>query len=65
MNRYQEEFNGAMAPNPVAKSQDIRNATEAGKTIFELEEPSATASRAKEAYLANASELVDRIGGEQ
>ena len=65
MDRYEEEFNGAMAPEPVAKSQDIRNANETGKTIFELEDPSATAKRAKEAYLANARELVERVGGSQ
>jgi len=63
MDRYTAEFNGAMSPEPIAKSQDIRNATEAGQTIFELEEPSNTAARAKEAYLANARELVDRLGG--
>lgn len=65
MNRYHEEFDDAMAPEPVTKSQDIRNATETGKTIFELDEPSATAARAKEAYLANARALVERIGGNQ
>ncbi|MGM0718616.1 MAG: ParA family protein [Halobacteriota archaeon] len=63
MNRYSAEFNGSMSPEPIAKSQDIRNATEAGMTIFELEEPSTTASRAREAYLENARELVDRLGG--
>jgi len=63
MERYTAEFNGAMSPNPIAKSQDIRNATEAGMTIFELEEPSTTAARAREAYLANARELVERLGG--
>lgn len=61
---YHEEFDGVVAPEPVAKSQDIRNATETGKTVFELEDPSTTASRAKDAYLTNARELVDRIGGE-
>src|SRR6056297_3079771 len=49
MDRYTAEFDGAMSPEPIAKSQDIRNATEAGKTIFELEEPSTTAARAREA----------------
>ena len=63
MERYTSEFNGAMSPDPIAKSQDIRNATEAGMTIFELEEPSTTAARAREAYLANARELVERLGG--
>lgn len=63
MDRYSAEFNGSMSPEPIAKSQDIRNATEAGMTIFELEEPSTTASRAREAYLENARELVDRLGG--
>lgn len=63
MDRYSAEFNSAMSPEPIAKSQDIRNATEAGMTIFELEEPSTTASRAREAYLENARELVGRLGG--
>ncbi len=63
MERYTAEFNGAMSSDPIAKSQDIRNATEAGMTIFELEEPSTTAARAREAYLANARELVERLGG--
>jgi chromosome partitioning protein len=63
MERYTAEFNGAMSPEPIAKSQDIRNATEAGKTIFALEEPSTTAQRARDAYLANARALVDRLGG--
>lgn len=65
LGRYHSEFDGILAPEPVAKSQDIRNATEAGKTIFELESPSRTASRATDAYIANARELVDRIGGAQ
>jgi len=65
LDRYHEEFDGTVAPEPVAKSQDIRNATETGKTIFELDEPSTTAVRAKEAYLANARELVERVGGDQ
>jgi chromosome partitioning protein len=65
MQHYTEEFNGAVSPEPIAKSQDIRNATEAGTTIFELEEPSTTATRARESYLENARELVDRLGGDQ
>ena len=65
MDRYTAEFNSSMSPEPIAKSQDIRNATEAGMTIFELEEPSTTAARAREAYLANARELVNRLGGVQ
>ncbi len=61
--KYSDAFNGLIG-EPVTKSQDIRNATESGQTIFELEEPSSTAKRAKEAYLSNAREFVSRVGGD-
>jgi chromosome partitioning protein len=44
-------------------SQDIRNAAEHGHTAFALEDPSGTAQRAREAFLADAEALVARIGG--
>jgi len=51
----------AIAPEPIPQSQDIRNAQQCGQTVFELDEPSSTAQRAREAYLANAAELINRL----
>lgn len=51
----------AIAPEPIPQSQDIRNAQQDGQTVFALEEPSSTARRAQEAYLADAAELYDRL----
>ncbi|MFW5928884.1 MAG: ParA family protein [Halobacteriota archaeon] len=42
---------------PVPVSQDIRNAANAGHTVFEFEEPSTTARRARESFEANAAKL--------
>ncbi|XVH33852.1 ParA family protein (plasmid) [Haloferacaceae archaeon DSL9] len=63
LEKFEAAFNGAMAPAGIPNSQDIRNSTDVGQTIFELTEPSSTASRAREAYLENADALVDRLGG--
>ena len=57
-----ERFKRAFS-TPVPRSQDIVNAQADGKTVFALEEPSSTAKRAREAYEANADELVRRIRG--
>lgn len=59
---YADRFGDALA-EPVPNSQDIANAQDEGRTIFALEEPSATAQRAIEAYETNADELVRRIRG--
>lgn len=58
---YSEAYPEAIAPASVPVSQDIRNATENGRTAFALEEPSTTAERAREAFLTNASALVERL----
>lgn len=62
---FQEEFSAeypdAIAPEQVCSSQDIRNAQLDGKTLFALDEPSATAERAIEAYRTNAAELMERL----
>ncbi|SIS20304.1 ParA family protein [Natronorubrum thiooxidans] len=56
-----DEYPETVAPNHVPQSQDIRNAQSDGMTAFGLEEPSSTATRARDAYEANAAELVERI----
>jgi len=61
LERYQNDYPDEVAPEPVPFSQDIRNATSDGKTAFALEEPSKTAKAAREAYRANARELITRI----
>lgn len=62
LEEYAEEYGDALA-EPIPQSQDIANAQDVGRTIFALEEPSATAQRAIDAYEANADELVRRIRG--
>lgn len=58
---FREEYPDAIAPEYVPYSQDIRNATQQGMTAFELENPSTTAQRAREAYLTDAEALLDRV----
>lgn len=58
---YQEEYPDSIAPEYVPSSQDIRNATEQGQSIFALESPSETAREAREAYRTNAEALVERV----
>lgn len=60
---FQEEYPDAIAPDYIPYSQDIRNAAQRGMTAFALEEPSSTAQQAREAYLAAADTLIDRLGG--
>ncbi|WP_293032666.1 ParA family protein [Natronococcus sp.] len=59
---FGEEYEGAIAPEHVPASQDIRNAADEGRTVFALEDPSTTAERAREAFLDSASELQQRLG---
>ena len=58
---FTEEYPDAIA-EPVPRSQDIRNAAEAGRTLFASKESSKTAQRAREAYQVNGEELLRRIG---
>jgi chromosome partitioning protein len=58
---YREEYPDAIAPEYVPSSQDIRNATEQGQSIFALENPSGTAREAREAYRTNAEALIERV----
>ncbi|CAM3023573.1 hypothetical protein [Halobacterium salinarum] len=61
MEAFHEEYPDAIAPEYIPYSQDIRNATQQGMTAFELEDPSTTAQRAREAYLADAAALLERV----
>lgn len=65
LNAFIEEYTEAIAPAHVPYSQDIRNATENGQTAFQLEYPSNTAKKAREAFIANARALIDRLGSKQ
>ena len=59
---FSEDYTDAIAPSHIPVSQDIRNAADEGQTVFALEEPSATAERARDAFLENASTLQQRLG---
>jgi len=65
LDAFGEDFADAIAPAHIPGTQDIRNAAEAGQTIFALEEPSGTAERAREAFLENAATLQRRLGDER
>ena len=56
-----DTFPETIAPTHIPQSQDIRNAQREGRTVFELEEPSQTAQRARDAYHENAAALIDRL----
>ena len=64
LDAFREEYPEAIAPDLVPYSQDIRNATEAGRTVFRLDSPSKTAREAREAYLQAAEVLVERLQGD-
>jgi chromosome partitioning protein len=61
LDRFAEMYPDAIAPSSVPESQDIRNATEQGQTVFALEEPSKTAQTARDAYHEIAESLLTRI----
>lgn len=65
LDAFREAYPEAIAPEHIPYSQDIRNATEQGKTAFRLQNPSKTARQAREAFIADAGALVDRLGGGQ
>jgi len=64
LDAFTTEYPEAIAPEYIPYSQDIRNAADGGVTAFQIEEPSATATRAREAYLDAAERLTARLGGE-
>lgn len=61
LERFAETYPDTIAPSNVPESQDIRNATEQGMTVFALEEPSKTAQTARDAYHEAAEALLTRI----
>lgn len=61
LRRFETEFGPAMAPQQIPSTQDIINAQMRGTTLFELDDPLATAERAMEAYRTNATELARRF----
>lgn len=58
---FAAEYPEAIAPHQVNSSQDVVNAQIDGSTLFALEEPSKTATRAREAYMKNAEALLGRL----
>jgi chromosome partitioning protein len=58
---YQNEYPEAVAPRQIPRSQAIRNAANDGETLFSSGSPSATAERAREAFMNNAEELIERL----
>jgi chromosome partitioning protein len=65
LDSFREAYPEAIAPEFVPYSQDIRNAAESGHSAFALDSPSKTARQAREAYLAAAEALLDRLAAEQ
>ena len=58
---FEDEYGDIIAPTYVPYSQDIRNAAQRGVTAFELEEPSTTARKARDAYSAAVEQLLVRL----
>jgi len=67
LERFEKEFADLVAPEFVVDSQQIRTVTEAGQTLFDLDEDSLlkTGKDARDAFLANAEELYYRLGESQ
>lgn len=61
LERFADAYPGRIAPANVPESQDIRNATEQGRTVFALEEPSKTAQTARDVYHEVAEALRTRL----
>jgi len=63
LDEFREEFAELLAPAYVVDSQQIRTATEAGRTLFDVpdDELSKTATDARDAFAENASELYNRL----
>jgi len=60
---FEEEFGDTLAPEIVVKSQQIKNVTDAGHTLFAISEDelSNTGEDARDAFLKNARELYQRL----
>lgn len=65
LKKFQNEYPESLAPEQIPSSQDIQNAQMNGGTLFTLENPSRTATRAIEAYETDARVLVERMGGDR
>ncbi|AJF28080.1 chromosome partitioning protein ParA (plasmid) [Haloarcula sp. CBA1115] len=67
LERFEKEFADLVAPEFVVDSQQIRTVTEAGQTLFDLDEDSLlkTGKDARDAFLTNAEELYYRLGEKQ
>ncbi len=61
LDEYREKYPEKLAPSPLPKSQDIRNAADKGTSVFSIEEPSSTAERARKGLTENATELISRL----
>lgn len=63
LDEFREEFAELLAPAYVVDSQQIRTATEAGRTLFDVpeDELSKTATDARDAFAENAKELYNRL----
>lgn len=64
LDAFEREYPDSIAAEYIPYSQDIRNAAQQGQTAFALVNPSTTATRAREAYVAAADLLVKRLQGE-
>jgi len=63
LTRFDDEFASLMAPEYIVDSQQIRTVTEEGRTLFDVPEDEllSTAEDARDAFLANAEELSNRL----
>lgn len=63
LTRFEDEFASLMAPEYIVDSQQIRTVTEEGRTLFDVpdDELLSTGEDAREAFLANAEELYNRL----
>ena len=67
LSRFEDEFETIMAPEYIVDTQQIRTATEDGQTLFDIanEDLLSTAQDARDAFLANAEALYDRLSEAQ
>lgn len=61
LEQFGADYPDAVAPTHIPDSQDIRNAAREGETVFAREKLSATAERARDAFIEDADELVTRL----
>jgi chromosome partitioning protein len=61
--QFEDEFTALMAPEYIVDSQQIRTVTDDGRTLFDIpdDELLSTAKDARDAFLANAEELHNRL----